>query len=182
MAEPHHFHGLAADLRSPGRLARLEVGRVVDLSLEGIIAKDMLDVGTGSAIFAEAFAACGLRVAGVDGSEEMLALARGYVPGGDFRLAPAEALPFAPRAFDLVFLGQMLHEANDPVAALKEARRVARQRVSVLEWPYLSETQGPPLEERLSSERIAELAARAGFTRQPEALPLAQLVLYRLAV
>ncbi len=112
--------------------------------------------------------------------EEMLALARGYVPSGDFRLAPAEALPFDSGAFDLVFLGRMLHETADRVAALKEARRVARQRVAVLEWPYLSEEHGPPLEDRLSSDSMAELARLAGFARKPDVMPLAHMVLYRL--
>ncbi|MDP3045856.1 MAG: class I SAM-dependent methyltransferase [Chloroflexota bacterium] len=182
MAESHRYHGSAADLRSPEKLARLEVGRVVDLSLEGMTASDMLDVGTGTAVFAEAFAARGLRVAGVDGSSEMLALARGYVLTGDFRLAQAEVLPFPSGAFDLVFMGRMLHETDDAEAALAEARRVARQRVAVLEWPYLSEEHGPPLEVRLSRERLGELAAKAGFARGVEAVSLAHLVLYRLSV
>ena len=182
MAESHRFHGSPADLRSPDKLARLEVGRVVDLSLEGMTASDMLDVGTGSAVFAEAFAVRGLRVAGVDGSPEMLALARGYVPSGDFRLAQAEALPFPSGAFDLVFMGRMLHETDDAEVALREARRVARQRVAVLEWPYLSEEHGPPLEVRLNVERLDQLAAKAGFARGAEMIPLAHLVLYRLTV
>ena len=33
-------------------------------------------------------------------------------------------------------LGHVLHETDDPVAALVEARRAARLRVVVLEWPY----------------------------------------------
>lgn len=182
MAESHRYHGSAADLRSPEKLARLEVGRVVDLSLEGMTASDMLDVGTGTAVFAEAFAARGLRVAGVDGSSEMLALARGYVLTGDFRLAQAEVLPFPSGAFDLVFMGRMLHETDDAEAALAEARRVARQRVAVLEWPYLSEEHGPPLEVRLSSERLDQLAAKAGFPRGADMLPLMHWVFYRLSV
>ena len=182
MAGSHVFHGSPADLRSPERLGRLEVGRVVDLSLEGITASDVLDVGTGSAVFAEEFAARGLRVAGVDGSPEMLGLARGYVPSGDFRLAQAEVLPFPAAAFDLVFMGRMLHETDDAETALREARRVARQRVAVLEWPYLSEEHGPPLEVRLSSERLNVLAAKAGFPLAADVLPLTHWVLYRLSV
>jgi ubiquinone/menaquinone biosynthesis C-methylase UbiE len=182
MAEAHVFHGSPADLRSPDKVAHLEVGRVVDLSLEGIAAGDMLDVGTGSAVFAEAFAARGLRVAGVDGNSEMLTLARGFVPAGDFRLAQAEALPFPAHTFDLVFMGRMLHETDDAVAALREARRVARQRVAVLEWPYLLEEHGPPLEVRLSAERLNELAAKAGYRLGADALPLTHWVLYRLSV
>ena len=108
MAGSHVFHGSPVDLRSPDKLARLEVGRVVDLSLEGIAAGDMLDVGTGSAVFAEAFAARGLRVTGVDGNCEMLTLARGFVPAGDFRLARAEALPFPAIPYRLTTIADTL--------------------------------------------------------------------------
>ena len=72
-----------------------------------------LDIGTGTGVFAEAFAARGLQVAGVDASADMIALARGFVPQGRFEVAPAEALPFADQTFDLVFLGLVLHEADD---------------------------------------------------------------------
>jgi methylase of polypeptide subunit release factors len=48
------FRGDPARLRSPERLEQLEVERVVELSLEGITAGSVLDVGTGTGVFAEA--------------------------------------------------------------------------------------------------------------------------------
>ncbi len=163
------FEGDIARLRAPERVALLEVARVVDLCLEGITVRRALDVGTGSGIFAEAFAARGLAVAGVDVNPDMLPVALGFVPGGEFHVAPAEALPFGDGTFDLVYLGHVLHETDDPVQALAEARRVATARVAVLEWPYLNEEKGPPLAHRLSPARVAELARAAGFgaVRQP---------------
>jgi ubiquinone/menaquinone biosynthesis C-methylase UbiE len=173
------FHGHPRDLRSPERLERLEVGRVVDLCLEGITAVSVLDAGAGSGIFAEAFAARGLVVAGIDVNPEMVALARRYVPQADLRVAPLEAVPFDDEAFDLVFMGHVLHEADDPVKALREARRVARQRVAVLEWPHEPARSGPPLAQRLSSEAVANLAAQAGLAKL-DITPLSHMVLYRL--
>ena len=49
------FTGDVERLRAPERIARLEVDRVVNLCLEGTRVDNVLDVGTGSGIFAEAF-------------------------------------------------------------------------------------------------------------------------------
>ncbi len=166
-------------LRSPERLARLEVARVADASLDGIGAHTVLDVGTGSGLFAETFAGRGLDVSGVDVNPAMVEAAQLLVPSAHFETAPAEALPFPDQSFDLVFLGLVLHEADDLPKALAEARRVARQRVAVLEWPYRQEELPPPLVHRLKPETVAELAQQVGF-RVFESVPLAHTVLYRM--
>jgi ubiquinone/menaquinone biosynthesis C-methylase UbiE len=173
------FHGGPERLRSPERLALLELPRVVALCVEGISPRSVLDVGTGTGLFAEAFAALGMEATGLDVNAELLALARLQVPSASFFEARAEALPFADSSMDLVFFGLVLHEADAPLAALKEARRVARSRVAVLEWACREEPQGPPLAHRLRPEAIAELAAQEGFSRV-ESLELRSLVLYRL--
>ena len=51
---PHErrFNGAADRLRAADRVARLEVPRVVALSLAGLTATSVLDVGTGTGIFA----------------------------------------------------------------------------------------------------------------------------------
>jgi ubiquinone/menaquinone biosynthesis C-methylase UbiE len=170
------FSGEIERLRSPERLARLEVERVLALSLDGLNAKSVLDVGTGSGVFAEAFAARGLAVAGADLRDDMLEAARQYVPSGDFRLAPMESLPFADDSVTLVFLGFVLHEADDVTQALREARRVAISRVIVQEWPYQVQEFGPPLDHRLPQERIIAAAQSAGFARYtPHALNVTSL-------
>jgi ubiquinone/menaquinone biosynthesis C-methylase UbiE len=99
-----------------------------------------------------------LAVTGSDPNGDLLAMARRYVPNADFQEAAAEELPFEASSFDLVFLGHVLHEADDQRQALSEARRVGRRKVSVLEWPYRREEQGPPLEHRLRPETIEQLA------------------------
>ena len=57
------FAGSPGMLHSPERLALLEIERVVSLCLEEFPAASVLDVGTGSGLFAKGFAARGLEVA-----------------------------------------------------------------------------------------------------------------------
>jgi ubiquinone/menaquinone biosynthesis C-methylase UbiE len=175
------FEGDITRLRNPERIARLEVERVVTLCLEGVQIKRVLDVGTGTGLFAEAFAKRGLAVSGVDVNPEMLPAARTYVPAGDFREATAEELPFVDATFDLIFMGLLLHESDERLQVLSEARRVARTRVCILEWAYREEDFGAPLPYRLDPEILKDLAMEAGFSHF-EAIPLTKLVFYRLTV
>ena len=160
------FHGDPARLRSPERVARLEPERVVALSLEGGPVETVLDVGTGTGLFAEAFSASGVAVTGVDVNADSLEVARQHVPNGRFVEALAAALPFADGSFDVVFIAHVLHEADDPLRVLQEAARTARKRVVVVEWPFREEAYGPPLQHRLRPERIAALARSAGLSGQ----------------
>ncbi len=168
-------------LRAPGRVALLEVERVVALCLENLDIKKVLDVGTGSGIFAEAFAARKLEVTGIDANPEMIKAVQRLLPAVHFQEAVAEHIPYSDATFDLVFLGHLLHETDDRLQALSEARRVARLRVAILEWPYQDEEIGPPLAHRLKPEEITALAQQAGF-RKIEKLPLAHMDFYRLEI
>lgn len=174
------FHGQPERLRSTERLALLDVERVVTLSLEDLVeTHHALDVGCGTGLFTEAFINAGMETTGIDVNAEMLAIAREHVPAARFLEAPAEKLPFDEDAFDLVFLGHLLHETDDPLAALTEAKRVAKSRVVVLEWPYRQQEYGPPLEHRLRPEAIEDLVRRAGFDKA-ERIELEHVDLYRL--
>ena len=173
------FHGGVERLRAPGRLALMEVPRVVRLSVEDADVSSVLDVGTGAGVFAQAFAERSLRVTGIDPNRELLEAARAAVPAGSFIEATAESLPFPDGSFDLVFLAHVLHETDNPEAALREARRVAGKRVAILEWPWRKDEQGPPLEHRLKPEQVTEAARRAGFTAV-ERIELTSMDFYRM--
>jgi ubiquinone/menaquinone biosynthesis C-methylase UbiE len=166
-------------LRAPERLARLEIDRVVASTLADRQVTSVLDVGTGTGVFAEAFAKLGLDVAGVDVSPTMIEHVKVQVPAARFELGAAESLPFPDRSFDVVFLGHVLHESDDPGRALFEAKRVARGRIVVLEWPDLEEEQGPPREHRLKPETIETLARELGMERF-ERITLRHMELYRI--
>jgi len=173
------YDGTVERLRSPERVARLEVERVVSLCLEAANLKSVLDVGVGSGLFAEAFAQRGLEVSGVDVNPEMIVAARQFVPQGDFHESTAEKLPYPNASFDLVFFGLVLHESDEPLKVLQEAHRVSRQRVGILEWSYQDGEFGPPLSHRLNPTVIANLALQAGFTSL-ENIPLTHLSFFRL--
>ncbi|HEX2868144.1 MAG TPA: class I SAM-dependent methyltransferase [Ignavibacteriales bacterium] len=166
-------------LRSEERRERLEVKRVVDLSLDHEPVSFVLDIGTGSGLFAEEFANRGFRVFGVDPNPEMIEAAKQFVPEARFYNAQAENLPFNDSSFDVVFFGLVLHEVDDYLKALKEASRVTRKEAAILEWEYAAQEFGPPLEHRLKKEFIEELALKAGF-KNVEVHKLKNLVLYKL--
>ena len=164
-------------LRSPERIERLEVDKVVDLCLANESFKSVLDIGTGSGLFAEAFHKRGLTVAGVDLNPDMIKAAKSYLPDSVFKQSTAEDLPFDNNSFDIVFMGVLLHEVNDFVKALSEAKRVAVHQVSILEWNYKTEDFGPPLEHRLSQDFLQKLSEQVGYSKM-EVVPLKNLVLY----
>ncbi len=175
------FHGEPEHLRSNERLALLEVDRVITLSIEGLGLGRVLDIGTGTGVFAEAFLARGFEVVGIDANGSLLEVARQLVPGVEFKQARAEAIPYANGEFDLSFLGLLLHETDDPVQALREARRVSRARVVMLEWPYVHDEHEPSLERRLSVGRILDIAKEAELEHM-EHQRLTHTDLYRIAV
>jgi len=164
-------------LRSPERIGRLEVERVVNLCLDYNEINSVLDVGTGSGLFAEEFYKRNKKVAGVDLNPEMLTAAKNYLPDAELKEAVAENLPFDDNSFDLVFMGVLLHEVNNFIKALQEAKRVAVKRVSVLEWKYAVEDFGPPIEHRLGEDYLKRLSDKVGFSKM-ETVPLKNLVLY----
>ncbi|PKN99157.1 MAG: hypothetical protein CVU42_09855 [Chloroflexi bacterium HGW-Chloroflexi-4] len=167
-------------LRDPDRIERMEVWRVVGLVLAGVNEPNtLLDIGTGSGLFAEQFAAKGLQVTGLDVNPDMIPAAQMFVPTAEFRIGVAEKLSFEDNAFDIVFMGLLLHEVDDLEKAISEASRVAKQRIAILEWPYEVGEFGPPLEHRLASEKIATAAKLAGL-KELKQVKLKHLVLYLL--
>jgi ubiquinone/menaquinone biosynthesis C-methylase UbiE len=156
------FHDSIEKLRAPERIARIETDRVAELTLAGTDASTLLDVGTGTGIFAELFTLKGLCVNGVDANPGMIRQAEKLVAHATFQTATAEDLPFPDESFDIVFLGLVLHEADDRLKAVREAIRVARKRVVILEWPYRTEEQGPPITERMSPDTVDEIFRSAG--------------------
>jgi SAM-dependent methyltransferase len=86
----------------------------------------VLDVGTGTGIAVAAARGSGCEVIGLDASPEMLAVARRDLPDHEFVEADFTAIPFEAGSFDVVLSVHALLFAEDPVAALREWRRVTR--------------------------------------------------------
>jgi SAM-dependent methyltransferase len=92
----------------------------------------VLDCGCGAGRFARMAADRGAGVAGIDASEELIAIAAERVPEGEFRAGDIEALPWADDSFDVVTGFSAFQFADDKMRALREARRVSRGPVAVV--------------------------------------------------
>jgi ubiquinone/menaquinone biosynthesis C-methylase UbiE len=92
----------------------------------------VLDVGCGSGAFLRAAADRGARVHGLDASEGLLEIARRRLPGADLRVGDMQFLPYEDDCFDVVTGFNSFFFADDMVAALREAGRVAKPGAPVL--------------------------------------------------
>jgi SAM-dependent methyltransferase len=105
-----------------------EALRRVDLAPGSVV----LDIGCGVGAFLRLVADRGARPFGIDASEALLELAGERVPQADLRAGDMESLPYDDDTFDLVTGFSAFFFANDFVAALREARRVAKPGAPVV--------------------------------------------------
>ncbi len=99
----------------------------------------LLDAGCGAGLLALLATLRGAKVAALDASPGLLAIARERLPGADVREGDLEALPFADGSFDAVTAVNSVFYAENMAAAMRELVRVVRPggRVVVTAW-------GPP--------------------------------------
>jgi ubiquinone/menaquinone biosynthesis C-methylase UbiE len=165
-------------------------------ALEPRTGERVLDIGSGpgflAAAIAEATGSSG-RVSGIDISEPLLAVARGYcshLSWVEFRQADATQLPFPDHAFDAAIATQVLEFVRDVDAALSEIHRVLRPggRVVIVDTDWDSIVWHSPNRERMSRilaaweqhaadaylpRTLATKLSRAGFRMQSQqAIPL----------
>jgi SAM-dependent methyltransferase len=121
------YRGLIAAMkRGEPRIDFKVAAEAVDAT--GINHPRLLEVGCGSGYYSEVFATLlpgGVQYTGVDYSDAMIARARAHYPSTAFEVADATSLPYADRAFDIVFNGVSLMHIVDYLAAIAEAARVA---------------------------------------------------------
>jgi SAM-dependent methyltransferase len=103
----------------------------------------VLDVGCGpGALTAELVRRVGEdQVSAVDPSDTFVAAARARHPGVDVQSASAERLPFRDASFDAVLAQLVVHYMTDPVAGLREMKRVASSGATVAAsvWDHVGE-------------------------------------------
>lgn len=128
--------------RFMGRYSQQLAPQLADLA--GIRAgQRVLDVGCGpGALTAELVGRVGESgVSAVDPSESFVAAARARHPGVDVQSATAERLPFADDTFDAVLAQLVVHFMTDPVAGLREMKRVTSSggTVAACVWDHAGE-------------------------------------------
>jgi SAM-dependent methyltransferase len=92
----------------------------------------VLDIGCGSGVSLRVAAELGAQIFGFDASEALLEIARRRVPEADLRFGDMESLPYENDFFDTVAGFNSFFFAADMVAALREARRVAKPGAPVV--------------------------------------------------
>src|SRR5579864_9434803 len=118
-----------AELQEPTALALWEA--MLDAAAVGPGTR-LLDAGCGAGGASVLAAGRSARVNGLDAAEALLAIARARVPDGDFRLGDLEALPYGDETFDAIIVADVLPYVADPLAALRELRRVCARQGRVL--------------------------------------------------
>ena len=117
--------------------------------------KTVLDVGCGTGVFLRVAADHGATVRGIDASAALLEIARERVPEADLAQGDLQHLPYADDSFDVVCGFNAFFYADDMVAALREANRVAK-----LGAPVVIQVFGRPeaFDLRLMKEVLARFA------------------------
>jgi SAM-dependent methyltransferase len=104
----------------------------------------LLEIGSGGGLLLRDALATGARATGIDHSEEMVALASERAPGAEVRLGCAESLPFADESFTAVAISIVFLFFDDPIAVLRECRRVARSGGRLAVYTTAPELRGTP--------------------------------------
>jgi SAM-dependent methyltransferase len=92
----------------------------------------VLDVGCGVGAFLRLVAERGGDPHGIDAADSLIAFARSRLPDADLRVGEMEDLPWRDDSFDLVTGFNSFFFADDMVAALREASRVAKPGAPVV--------------------------------------------------
>ena len=135
----------------------------------------LLDVGCGPGTITADLAGRVARVTALEVTEDALNLARAEVGRRgvttvDFAVGDVHALDFPDGAFDVVHAHQVLQHVGDPVAALREMRRVTRPGgiVAVRDSDYAAFTWFPEMPELRAWLDLYERVAR-GNGGEPDA-------------
>ena len=135
---------------------------MVNLTLENLQGvQTVLDIGTGSGLFAEQFAAKGLQVTGLDADSGNAASRSTICAVWDI---PGKAKPRTAFWMDLSTWCSWECCCMKPTTPwrLQGSASGGCRTLVVLEWPDEEQSYGPP-RDRLSFERIASLAKQAGI-------------------
>lgn len=166
--------------RPTGRRARETYGaddvhdfaRRALLEALGLRAGDrLLEIGCGGGLLLREAIAVSAHATGLDHSPEMVSLARERAPEAEVVLGSAESLRFPERSFDAVAMSVVFFFFPEPVAVLRECKRVLAPGGRIAIYTTSPRMRGTPAApEPLASrghfhenDELAGLAEQAGF-------------------
>jgi SAM-dependent methyltransferase len=102
--------------------------------IDPLAGQTLVDVGCGAGLFCRLAADRGASVHGLDAAPALLDIARRRVPSpqGTFDLGDVGNLPYADATFDVVAGINSFQYASSPIAALREAKRVAKPDAQIV--------------------------------------------------
>ncbi len=124
----------------------------------------VLDIGCGAGAFLRLVSDRGAQPSGIDAAAALIEFARARLPQADLRTGEMEELPWEDDRFDLVTGFNSFFFANDMVAALREAGRVAKPGAAVV-------IQVWGAHERCELEAMKRIARSFVPPRPPDAPP-----------
>lgn len=87
--------------------------------------QNILDLGCGYGVYTNYFRTVNVNAIGIDGSKEMLRLAREQYPDCHFQFADlSQPLPFSDNSFDLIFCNQVLMDIENIDLVFSECQRI----------------------------------------------------------
>jgi ubiquinone/menaquinone biosynthesis C-methylase UbiE len=122
----------------------------------------VVDVGCGAGRAVAELAGQDLPVLGIDVSDQMIALARGRWPHGQFRVGDAYALPLEDGEAAGYRADKVIHALADPRRALAEARRVLAQAGRIVvcgqDWDtFVTDSSDPELTRTIVARRADQV-------------------------
>jgi ubiquinone/menaquinone biosynthesis C-methylase UbiE len=132
--------------------------------------RDLLDVGTGTGLVLRSLPPGPWRLAGVDLSAGMIAVARTALPDAHLEVADATSLDVPDASYDVITCSTVLHLVPDPAAAMREWRRLLRPGGCVVVASFADDSParhghgGAEVHARFGSpEALERLAEASGF-------------------
>jgi len=109
MNEKHFSAESMAKLRSEKRITFLDPKLIVSKCIEisNFSSGKVLDIGTGTGLFAEQFQNKGFNVTGIDDNEIMVKEAKRLLPTSHFIQASADKIPFKDNEFDFSLMAHL---------------------------------------------------------------------------
>jgi len=148
-------------LNNPKRLEDIPPGLIVNLlNLKDV--QTLVDVGAGTGFFTVKFAeilnvnkayACDISPVMVKWMKDNLVP---KYPSIIPVLSEEKSIPFKDKSVDLCFMIALHHELEDPIAILKECKRILREggKIFVVDWKRKEMNEGPPINIRYTSDIV----------------------------